>query len=53
FVQAPMPSALMEKAATTGILAANRLLADWNVRGEDLYTVPLRGIFKAKPALRA
>ncbi len=53
FVQAPIPSALMEKAVTTGILAANRLLADWNVRSEDLYSVPLRGLFKAKPALRA
>ncbi|GAA1298817.1 FAD-dependent oxidoreductase [Saccharothrix xinjiangensis] len=38
-----LPVALMERAATTGFLAANALLARWGVRGHDLWTVPNRG----------
>ncbi|WP_051766781.1 FAD-dependent oxidoreductase [Saccharothrix syringae] len=38
-----LPVALMERAATTGFLAANTLLARWGVRGHDLWTVPNRG----------
>jgi len=34
---------LMERAATTGWAAANHLLAEWGVRGHDLYTVPTHG----------
>ena len=33
----------MERAATTGFLAANALLERWGVRGQPLWTVPDRG----------
>ena len=45
WVRADYPVALMERAATTGILAANELLAGWGVRGEGLWTVPMEGVF--------
>ncbi|MGB4892176.1 MAG: FAD-dependent oxidoreductase, partial [Propionicimonas sp.] len=45
WVRADYPVALMERAATTGILAANELLAGWGVRGEGLWTVPMQGVF--------
>ncbi|MCX2924062.1 NAD(P)/FAD-dependent oxidoreductase [Streptomyces sp. NEAU-W12] len=45
-----LPVALMERAATTGFLAAGALLADWGVRGQVLWTVPRAG---RSPALRA
>mgnify|MGYP003297556071 CR=1 FL=1 len=38
------PIALMERAAVTGVLAANHLLHGWGVRGEDVWTVPLEGL---------
>ena len=41
-VRCDYPVALMERAATTGFLAANRLLADQGVRGHDLWSVPMR-----------
>ena len=44
WVRTDLPVALMERAATTGFLAANRLLGQWGVRGQDLWTVPLRGL---------
>ncbi len=44
WVRCDHPVALMERAATTGFLAANELLGGWGVRGEDVWTVPLRGI---------
>ncbi len=44
WVRTELPVALMERAATTGFLAANRLLGQWGVRGQDLWTVPLRGL---------
>jgi isorenieratene synthase len=37
------PVALMERAATSGVLAANALLAGWKLRGHPLWTVPTRG----------
>jgi isorenieratene synthase len=40
------PIALMERAAVTGVLAANQLLAGWGVRGEDIWTVPLEGVLR-------
>ena len=40
----PVPTALMERAATSGFLAANRLLSHWNVRGEDIWSVPRQGL---------
>jgi len=42
-IRCDLPVALMERAATTGFLAANRLLGGWNVQGHDLWTVPMRG----------
>ncbi len=40
-----LPVALMERAATSGFLAANALLAGWGLRGHPLWTVPTRGRF--------
>ncbi|MFJ5996462.1 FAD-dependent oxidoreductase [Streptomyces sp. NPDC092370] len=45
-----LPVALMERAATTGFLASNALLAGWGVRGQVLWTVPRAG---RSPVLRA
>ncbi|GAS93907.1 isorenieratene synthase [Mycolicibacterium canariasense] len=42
-IRADVPVALMERAATTGWLAANGLLAGFGLAGHDLYTVPTRG----------
>ncbi|MFE9020726.1 FAD-dependent oxidoreductase [Streptomyces sp. NPDC007808] len=42
-VRTDLPVALMERAATTGFLAANALLQRWGVRGQTLWTVPRRG----------
>ncbi|MGH3772017.1 MAG: FAD-dependent oxidoreductase [Pseudonocardiaceae bacterium] len=38
-----LPVALMERAATSGFLAANALLATWGLCGHPLWTVPVRG----------
>ncbi|OYN91512.1 FAD-dependent oxidoreductase [Parenemella sanctibonifatiensis] len=40
------PVALMERAATTGLLAANALLASWGVAGHALTCPPPRGILR-------
>ncbi|MGW7313515.1 FAD-dependent oxidoreductase [Streptomyces sp. NPDC054865] len=50
-VRTGLPVALMERAATSGFLAANALLARWNVRGETLWTVPRKGRLAAGRAL--
>ncbi|WWR51164.1 FAD-dependent oxidoreductase [Streptomyces sp. SCSIO 30461] len=42
-VRTNLPVALMERAATSGFLAANELLARWGLRGHVLRTVPARG----------
>ncbi|NUP32596.1 MAG: FAD-dependent oxidoreductase [Streptomycetaceae bacterium] len=42
-VRTDLPVALMERAATSGFLAANALLQAWGVRGHPLWTVPDRG----------
>ncbi|OIK29253.1 FAD-dependent oxidoreductase [Streptomyces malaysiense] len=42
-VRTDLPVALMERAATSGFLAANALLESWGVRGHPLWTVPDRG----------
>ncbi|MBY8878247.1 FAD-dependent oxidoreductase [Actinacidiphila acidipaludis] len=42
-VRTGLPVALMERAATSGFLAANTLLRTWGLRGHDLWTVPLGG----------
>jgi isorenieratene synthase len=42
-IRIDLPVALMERAATTGWSAANRLLAGLGIRGHTLKTVPNRG----------
>ncbi|MFD5495439.1 FAD-dependent oxidoreductase [Streptomyces sp. NPDC127091] len=49
-IRCDLPVALMERAATTGFLAAGALLDGWGVRGQVLWTVPRAG---RSPALRA
>jgi isorenieratene synthase len=41
-IRCDYPVALMERAATTGFLAANQLLAVRGLSGHDLWTVPMR-----------
>jgi isorenieratene synthase len=41
-IRCDFPVALMERAATTGFLAANSLLADLGRVGHELWTVPMR-----------
>ncbi|MFG2833095.1 FAD-dependent oxidoreductase [Streptomyces sp. NPDC048434] len=48
-VRTDLPVALMERAATTGFLAANSLLRRWGAAGHPLWTVPRRG---RSPVLR-
>lgn len=43
WVRCDYPVALMERAATTGFLAANRLLHRFGRPGHDIWTVPMRG----------
>jgi isorenieratene synthase len=52
-VRVDLPVALMERAATTGFLAANTLLERWGVRGQTLWTVPAAGRSAALRALAA
>ncbi|MEV8053525.1 NAD(P)/FAD-dependent oxidoreductase [Streptomyces bacillaris] len=42
-VRTGLPVALMERAATSGFLAANALMERWGVRGQTLWTVPRAG----------
>ena len=44
WVAAPFPCALMERSATTGIVAANTILAARGYRTEPLWSVPPRGM---------
>lgn len=44
FVRLPMPSALMERAATSGMMAANHLLAPLGVAPEPIAAPPPRGL---------
>jgi isorenieratene synthase len=44
FVKLPIPSALMERAATSGLLAANLLLARSGVRSEPILSIRDRGV---------
>ena len=41
-IRCDFPVALMERAATTGFLAANQLLSSYGLAGHDLWTVPMR-----------
>jgi isorenieratene synthase len=42
-IRIDLPVALMERAATTGWSAANRLLRGWSLTGHPMHTVPTRG----------
>jgi isorenieratene synthase len=48
-IRIDLPVALMERAATTGWTAANRLLEHFGIRGHNLYSVPTQG---RSPTLR-
>jgi isorenieratene synthase len=48
-VKLPIPSALMERAAASGFLAANTLLSRLGVRPEPIESVPQRGILAGLP----
>ncbi|WP_407652765.1 FAD-dependent oxidoreductase [Amycolatopsis cynarae] len=50
-IRVDLPVALMERAAVTGRLAANHLLAGWGVAGHALTTVPTHGRTRALRAL--
>ena len=52
-IRCDLPVALMERAATTGFLAAGALLARWNVKGQVLWTVPRAGRSRLLRALNA
>lgn len=44
WVALPVPAMLMEAAATSGLLAANAILAGEGLREEPVYSVPARGV---------
>ena len=48
WVRCDYPVALMERAATTGFMAANALLGRWGGAGHDLWTVPMRGLLSPR-----
>lgn len=50
-VRVDLPVALMERAATSGVLAANALLTRWGRRGHTVWSVPRRGRFAPLRAL--
>ncbi len=49
FVKLPIPSALMERAAASGFLAANHYLADRGVAPEPIRSTPPRGMLSWLP----
>ena len=51
-VRVDLPVALMERAATTGFLAANQILAGYDLAGHDLWTVPMRSRHRLHRFLR-
>ncbi|WP_307781363.1 FAD-dependent oxidoreductase [Agilicoccus flavus] len=48
-VRTDLPVALMERAATTGLEAANELLGGWGAAGHDRWSVPMRGLLRRLP----
>ena len=51
-IRCDFPVALMERAATTGFLAANQLLSGYGLAGHDLWTVPMRARHRLTAPLR-
>ena len=52
WVRCDYPVALMERAATTGYLAANALLEQWGIQGQNLWTTPMGGLLTRRPRAR-
>ncbi len=53
-IRCDYPVALMERAATTGVQAANALLGGWKVAGQDIFTAPTSPRFSwVRPLRRA
>jgi isorenieratene synthase len=48
-IRCELPVALMERAATTGYLAANELLGGWRVAGTPIWSPPTRGLLRRGP----
>ncbi|WP_172170537.1 FAD-dependent oxidoreductase [Brevibacterium sp. CT2-23B] len=48
-IRCEAPVALMERAATTGFMAANELLAGWRVEGTEIWSPPRRGLLRRGP----
>src|SRR5205085_7448551 len=46
FIRLPFPSALMERAAASGVMAANAVLAAHGLRAEPVWSVPPRGLLR-------
>jgi isorenieratene synthase len=53
FVRMPLPTALMERAATAGFLAASVILNRYDVRPEPLWSVPRHGLLARRGRLAA
>ena len=53
FLSVPLPCALMERAAVSGIVAANTLLAPLGVAAEPVRSVPRRGLLARSSARRS
>ena len=51
-IRCDYPVALMERAATTGWMAANHHLSRWGLPGHDVWTVPMAGRHRVVPSLR-
>jgi len=43
-VKLAFPTALMERAVSSGFLAANHLLGNWGVAAEPVWSIPTRGV---------
>ena len=52
-IRCDFPVALMERAATTGFLAANQLLGGYGLAGHDLWTVPCAHVTDFRPLCTA
>ena len=49
-VRLPFPTALMERAVSSGFSAANELLAGWDVAPEPIWSIPERGVLSGLQA---
>lgn len=52
WIAAPIPCALMERSAVTGILAANAILRDAGHAAEPIWSVPGKGMLARRPRTR-